>query len=73
MSPIWNQRTSDSALLVAAVLVVTSTVATHGRYPQAWLPVILLTVLVLSMLNNRRIDSQAAKAMGRDDQIKGAS
>jgi hypothetical protein len=55
LNRIRNQRTSDSALLAAAIVVVTSTVATHGRYPQAWLPVILLSVLLLSMLNNHRI------------------
>jgi hypothetical protein len=61
------------ALLVAAVLVVTSTVATHGRHPQALLPVILLSVLMLAMFNNFRIDNRAAKAMGPDDQSKEAA
>jgi hypothetical protein len=54
----------------AAILVVTSTVATHGRHPQDLLPVILLLVLILAMLNNRRIDHRAAKAMEPDDRSK---
>lgn len=56
MEGFWNKKTPVITLVLFSIVVLTSAIATWGRSPQNWLPVILFIVLLLTVLNNFRIN-----------------